>query len=141
SLAGRQRVRCAGELRRGARTHPGPGDPRRHLEQDRRAGRRTHLGRRRTALRTSYDPRAVMVATRVFRRGLAPLCLVCTLLIGACGGIPRPDDGIESSTVALDTIDERLQNVADVRIATKADYYDLDEGKRVVGREVSISAL
>lgn len=73
---------------------------------------------------------------------LLALVLVALLasLVACTGAHPRPDDALASPVDIIDTLDHRMQGLDDVRIVTRADYYDEREGRRVAGRDVSIAA-
>jgi len=61
--------------------------------------------------------------------------------LGACGGsVARPDDGWWEAAEVVAQVEERLEQVADLRIVAKVDYRDLERRERVVGRDVVISA-
>lgn len=69
------------------------------------------------------------------------LLLLSSSLVACTGAHPRPDDALSASVDVIDAVEQRMQGLGTVRIATKADYYDEAEGRRVAGRDVSIIAM
>jgi hypothetical protein len=62
----------------------------------------------------------------------APLCTGCPQRFA------RPDDAFDAPASVIDQVMQRSASLTSLRIQTKSDYWDNAEGKRVVGRPVTL---